>query len=143
MRIIVFLLLCLPVLGFTQHITHNHVYSSNRLVSIKDSIQVTGYIHKITAEIDGDLHIQLKLNTNNDSLLNYRNYSKQDSCLVIELICVNDSPFRKCNGYVNNIRIPALGDKVLVSGPYVYDKRHKWMEIHPVYDLKIIDSLIW
>lgn len=126
--------------GQKTHDKWNYVYDNNRLQLIRDSVTVVGLVKNITAEVDGDLHIQLRVDSVYLNLLNKRNFIKQDSCLVIELVCINESPFIRCNGYINDVIVPDTGDIIEVLGAYIFDKRHRWMEIHPVYSLKIIYS---
>ena len=143
MRLFFLILLFLPTFCVAQktHQKWRHVYDANRLQLITDSISVVGVVHKLTDEIDGDIHIQLRLDSYYSKLLNKRNYLTQDSCLVIELICVNESVFKKCNNYNNDVWLPEIGDLIEVTGAYVFDKRHRWMEIHPVYNIKLLSHI--
>jgi hypothetical protein len=121
----------------------NHVYDKGRLHLIKDSFTVTGYVQKIIAEVDGDLHIQLKLDSQFSDILSKKNYITQNGNLVIEIICLNETVFRPCFNYENAVNVPDLGDYIQVLGPLVFDVRHKLTEIHPVYDIKIITRKFW
>jgi hypothetical protein len=39
-----------------------------------------------------------------------------------------------------NIVNPQVSAQVEVVGPYVLDANHGWMEIHPVWSVKLLDS---
>ena len=69
------------------------------------------------------------------------NYSKQDSCLILEIVCAHKTIFPmscSCKGYVNKIIIPKINDKIKVTGSLVVDKTHNLLEIHPVTLIEII-----
>lgn len=127
-------------LAKAQDNPNKHVYDSERLQIIKDTEKVKGTVLAIYNEIDGDYHIRLRMNKN-DIRLSHRNYTKQDSCIVLEIVCGHKAIFPiscTCKDYTNKVLIPDVGDKIevsgqLVSGQLVFDKRHRWIEIHPVY----------
>jgi hypothetical protein len=50
-----------------------HVYHPGRLLVVEKCIAVTGTIHHIKREADGDDHIQVKMDAPFDKLLNGRN----------------------------------------------------------------------
>ena len=120
---------------FSQDI-FEHIYDKGRLVLIKDSMVVFGMITFIRPEIDGDYHIRLRMSSDCDNLLCRKNFTYQDSSLILEIVCGKGSIFTICNGYKNLIPLPKIGTFVMVMGAYVFDKRHKWNEIHPVYSIK-------
>ena len=116
------------------------VYDINRLVIYNHNISVSGVIYEVKKSFDGDIHLTLKLDsasTQKVFLVN-KNYTKQDSCLVVEIICGHSTIFPICHMFDNPILVPKKGDKVMVTGAFVYDKRHNWTEIHPVYNLEIL-----
>lgn len=132
--------LFLPFRIFSQNPV-NFIYDKERLVILKDSMTVYGIIKHIKGEVDGDYHLRLKLvdSRQEDTLLVERNYTKQDGCLVLEIICAKNSVFSICSGYENQIPLPKVGDFVKVLGNYVFDKRHGWMEIHPIFNMTKIE----
>jgi hypothetical protein len=133
MRIFFLILFSLTsIKTFAQNL-FDFVYDKERLEIIKDSMTVFGVISWIHGEVDGDYHLRLKMPRICDSLLSERNCSKQDSSLVLEIICGKGSVFTICNNYKNSIPLPKVGDFVRVVGAYVFDRRHRWHEIHPVY----------
>jgi uncharacterized membrane protein len=42
-----------------------------------------------------------------------------------------------CENYTNQIPIPNMNQNISVTGPYVLDSIHGWMEVHPVYSLLV------
>lgn len=122
-----------------QNDPKKHIFKSDRLVMLKDT-EITGIVTYIHAELDGDYHIRLK--TSDKLILSSNNYSKQDSCLILEIICAHKTIFPmscSCKGYMNKITIPKINDKITVSGVLVFDKTHELTEIHPVISLQIIN----
>ena len=84
----------------------------------------------------------LKLDDGYSEFINDRNIKKKSGCLVVEAVCVNNISKKKvgttCDGYVNNISLPDVGDHVKVTGSYVKDSHNGWMEIHPVSKIEKI-----
>jgi len=117
-----------------------HVYHKYRLDVIEECKTVTGTIEKIKPEEDGDLHILLKLDKGQDGLLAEGNYKIQHGDLVIEPICVAQAiqkdAIGPCSDYINNVKIPYIGDHVRVTGSFVFDKEHGWNEIHPITSIE-------
>jgi len=122
---------------FSQQNKWDHVHHPSRLIVLKRSITITGIVHKVSPYIDGDYDIEIRLDSCN-YLLGQRNYIKQDSCLVVEVVCATKSIFSKCNCYKNKIPIPKKGDHVKITGDYIWDKIHRWYEIHPVDSLSFL-----
>lgn len=121
-----------------------HVYNPDRLHIIQPVMTITGTIYHIKKEKDGDLHINVKVDSKFESLLNARNKEAQSGCLVVEIICVGkitqpdaEGP---CDNYSNAITVPKKGDHVKITGAYILDTEgnHGWTEIHPVTELIIL-----
>jgi len=114
-----------------------HIYNPQRLQVVEKCIAVTGTIHHVKKEPDGDEHIQLTLDPDFSGLLNERN-SAQATCLVVEPICQNSvtqsDAMAACRDFHSDVDIPKKGAHVRVLGSYVWDTEsgHGWMEIHPV-----------
>jgi hypothetical protein len=115
-----------------------HTHHSFRLEVLKDSLEVTGKVVKIEKCTDGDLDIELQVSPSNYNLLSERNFSVRDSCLVLEIVCVNKTFLSACDCYENDIDIPKVNDVIVVQGSYIWDRIHRWTEIHPVEHLKIL-----
>ncbi|MCX6350691.1 MAG: hypothetical protein NTX03_02395 [Bacteroidetes bacterium] len=121
-----------------------HVYHASRLRVVEECKQITGTIIKLKQEDDGDLHIKVKLDKGQEKLINNMNITRQKGCMVIEPICVKKIIKQKnarpaCEGYVNNVYIPKKGEHVRVTGSYVEDIKHGWMEIHPVTKIEVME----
>ena len=114
----------------------DHVYNPSRLRILDTCKQVTGTIVESNADDDGDQHLLLKLDPGQKELLTETNMQKKGGNLVIEAICVNNISKKKvgsaCDGYINNVDVPKLGDHVAVTGSYVIDTHNGWAEIHPI-----------
>ena len=112
------------------------VYNSDRLQVLDKCKEVTGTIVETNADEDGDQHMLLNLDKGQESLLTERNMKKKEGNLVIEAVCINSITRNKamgaCDGYVNNVQLPAVGDHVKVTGSYVIDSHNGWAEIHPI-----------
>lgn len=117
----------------------SHVYHSYRLHVVSQCKTVTGIVDSVKWEADGDTHFDLSVS--NHSLANSVNDSAQHGDLVVEAICVGTvtqaDAIGPCSGLVNHVTIPSAGDRVTVTGSYVLDADHGWMEIHPVTRLTI------
>ncbi len=114
----------------------NFVWEPKRLQVLDKCKTVTGTIVEKNADPDGDEHMLLKLDAGQEDLLIKKNYTKKGGNLVIEAVCINHIT-RKiakgvCNGYINHIQLPKVGDHVKVTGSYVVDSHNGWAEIHPI-----------
>jgi len=123
-----------------------NVYHPYRLIVQKRCLTVTGTVAYIRYEDDGDIHVNLRLPPNEVGLLNHANLADESGDLVTEIVPADQpgctrgkvplSPhgsynFGICTGA--DIKAPAIGSQVSVTGPYVLDADHGWMEIHPVW----------
>ena len=82
--------------------------------------------------------MQLTLDAGFGNLLNDGNVTKLNGNLQTEAICqapvhpdVPDAQ-RTCANFSGTVPIPAVGTHVSVTGVYVLDSDHGWMEIHPI-----------
>ena len=115
-----------------------HVYHPARLKVVEKCIAVTGAIHHIKREADGDDHIQVKVDPEFEKLLNDRNKTAQGGFLVVEPVC--EGPVTQtdaeaaCKDFHSPVRIPPDGQQVKILGSFVLDTEanHGWTEIHPV-----------
>jgi hypothetical protein len=119
-----------------------YVYNPTRLDVIDYCKTVTGTIEESNADEDGDQHMLLKLDAGQEGLLTKKNLKKKQGDLVIEAVCANATSLHKvgttCNGYVNHILLPKVGDHVKVWGSLVNDSHNGWNEIHPIMKLEIV-----
>jgi len=115
-----------------------HVYHPDRLKVVKLCMTVRGTVEEVRFEPDGDTHIRLATRA---SLVNEGNILHQGGDLLLEEICqgpvTQADAVQACKG-VPQMLIPSAGDKVVVTGSYVLDQDHGWMEIHPVTKLTVI-----
>jgi Protein of unknown function (DUF3761) len=114
---------------------HAHVYSPDRLQLLASCVTVTGVVDVIRKEKDGDLHVLLRLDPGEEKYINAKN-AQEEGDLVLEPVCV-DQPTQAdavsaCAGYRNPLSIPPVGAHISVTGPWVLDLDHGWLEIHPV-----------
>ena len=114
----------------------NHVWDSWRLHVLKQCKVVTGVVDAMGADDDGDEHILLKLDPGQEGLVNKHNQQKKKGDLVVEVICANainlKAAKKPCEGYINKVQLPSVGEHVKVTGSYVIDIHNGWKEIHPV-----------
>jgi hypothetical protein len=130
-----------------------NVYHPERLHVRSRCRTVTGVVVSVVHEPDGDYHINLHVDPKYAGLLNARNNSAEGGNLVLEIIpsdepgCTPGKPpimpygtydYGLCTGA--NIGAPPRGARVSVTGPYVLDANHGWMEIHPVWRLRILSG---
>ncbi|MEO6405057.1 MAG: hypothetical protein ABIY51_16105 [Ferruginibacter sp.] len=119
-----------------------YVYNRQRLQVMVICKTVTGLIEESSADEDGDQHMLLKLDNGQENLLTKRNIKKKQGDMVIEAVCANNTSLGKvgntCNGYINKIEIPKIGQHVKVTGSLVVDTHNGWAEIHPITKMEII-----
>ncbi len=119
-----------------------YVYNRERLQVTDICKTVTGVIEESSADEDGDQHMLLKLDNGQEGLLTKKNTKKKQGDLVIEAVCANKVTLAKvgntCNGYINKIQIPKLGEHVKVTGSLVIDTHNGWPEIHPITKIEIL-----
>jgi len=115
----------------------NHVYHQWRLNIVDPCITASGVIDAARNESDGDVHILVNLDPQFVNLTNQANQDHQAGDLVVEPIChkppTQTSAIPACANFHQNLRIPAIGTHVNITGSYVLDNDHfGWAEIHPV-----------
>jgi hypothetical protein len=129
------------------------VYHEDRLQVQNRCMTVTGTVANVVHEDDGDIHVDLRLPPSEAQLLNEANMTSQYGQLVTEIVpadepgCTPGKPPRPAHGSYNygvctgaDISAPPVGARVVVVGPYVLDADHGWMEIHPVWAIKVPDT---
>jgi len=113
----------------------NRIHHPKRLVILDSSKTLTGKVELVESDLDGDIHIRLRIKETN--LLVRNNFVDEEGCIVGEIVCASPSVFPICWFYRNRIDIPKKGDSIEIEGPYVFDKTHSITEIHPIMNLKI------
>jgi hypothetical protein len=122
----------------------NHVHDPKRLTVITACQTVTGVIVESHSNDDGDVDMDLAVDPQYKNLLNQGNITKLGGNLHIEAICqapvhpdVPDA-MRSCANFRGTVPVPANGAYVQVTGVYLKDNDHGWMEIHPISVLSIL-----
>ena len=115
-----------------------HMHDVQRIKIVRSCQTVTGTIATVHSSDDGDVDMQLTLDAPFVGLLNATNNSNLNGNLQIEAICqvpvhpdVPDAQ-RTCAGFSGTVPLPRVGTHVQVTGVYVLDSDHGWMEIHPI-----------
>jgi hypothetical protein len=119
-----------------------HVYHAYRLHVISACRTVTGTVEDVRPEPDGDTHILLKPDPRYGGLVNAGNTEREHGDLVLEVICAGDvsqaDAVTACQGVTPRVTSVSSGDRIRVTGSYVLDADHGWMEIHPVSRITMI-----
>jgi hypothetical protein len=119
----------------------SHVYNPARLQTVKDCITVSGIVDNVISEDDGDYHIWFHVDQQYAGLPNDANNAYRQGDMLAEIICATtvnqQDAVLACENYSNQIPIPNTNQNITVTGPYVLDSYHGWMEVHPVYSLII------
>ena len=119
-----------------------HVVSPGHLVVYEPCLTVRGTVLYKDHGLDGDIDIVIRLDAAFTDLPNVHQVGHHaQGTLVLEMIC--RSPVWRiaqpaCWGCRNRMPIPDVGDHIEVDGSYVLDKRHGWMEIHPVTRITVL-----
>ena len=118
-----------------------HVYDPVRLQIVDSCRTVTGTVADLHANEDGDYDIRLAVDPAYANLVNDTNRSQLDGHLQLETVCqapqtVADAE-AACGTFVGNVLIPQPGQHISVTGSYVLDTNHGWMEIHPVSVIRV------
>lgn len=130
-----------------------NVYHEDRLEVRNRCLTVTGTVAYVAHEDDGDIHVDLSLPPSEAHLLNGANVADQYGQLVTEIVpadepgCTPGRPPRPAHGSYNygictgaDITAPPVGARVVITGPYVLDADHGWMEIHPVWAIRVVSG---
>jgi hypothetical protein len=123
----------------------SHIYHPYRLHVISACKTVTGTVEGVQQEPDGDLHILLRPDPAYAGLINGANTEFENGDLVLEEICVGVITQADAVAACRNFAPPSVsgvsvGDHVKVTGSYVLDADHGWMEIHPVSQISVIGN---
>src|SRR5205085_934679 len=99
------------------------VYHPERLKVHAGCVRAAGTVEQVKFEqYDGDVHFELRLDPGQARLLGSGN-GRVDGTLVVEII-----PWDRAR-----VRVPTVGRRVEVVGPWVADNAHGWNEIHPAW----------
>ncbi len=119
----------------------SHVHDPTRL-TISDACRtVTGTVMTHHSNDDGDIDMQVALDPQFESMLVTGNRTSLNGRLQVEAVC--QAPVIKyseaaCAGFAGTVPIPADGTRVQITGSFVLDTNHGWMEIHPVSVIRVL-----
>lgn len=99
------------------------VYHPVRLQVLDSCRTVTGTVTQVRSEPDGDFHINLTPDPGEEDVVNQRNLTVQKGALVIEVIPADQ----------RETAPPLLRDHISVTGAFVLDRDHGWLELHPAW----------
>lgn len=99
------------------------VWGPGRLEVVDPCVTVSGVVTGMHHHSDNDYHVLVDLDEQYASLVNDVNDDEADGDLIVEIIPM-DQP---------KLTIPAVGDRVTITGAYVLDRNEGWMEIHPAW----------
>jgi hypothetical protein len=105
----------------------NGVYHPSRLRVLDPCRRVVGTVALVRHEPDGDLHIDVALDSRYRGLLNATNISRQHGDLVVEFMA-------RDGGHLPE---PRVRDRVALVGAWVDDAQHGWNELHPVWSVSL------
>jgi hypothetical protein len=121
----------------------NNVYDPTRLKVMAPCMTITGTVINQHASDDGDIDMEFALDPQFANLLNSANLAKLSGNLNIEAICQApiqpDTPqaVPACGSLSRRLTLPPVGAHAQVTGSYVLDTNHGWMEIHPITAIDI------
>jgi hypothetical protein len=129
-----------------------NAYHPSRLEVIRRCVSISGTVMSVRSEDDGDTHFDLRVDPR---LVNAGNVAHQHGWLVVEIDpadkpgCVVGQPPRPATGTYDygtctgaNVATPAVGARVTVTGPYLLDTNHGWMEVHPAWSVIAGDTTV-
>jgi len=129
-----------------QHVYHGAKFATarDRLKPLSACKTVTGTLHFVEYEGDGDAHLRLAVDPQFTSLLDAKN-ADEDNMLVVEDMC-DKTPTQEdtikegvCKGWHQGLYNESMNNKrVTVTGAYVEDEEHGWREIHPVTSISVL-----
>src|SRR5438876_9339524 len=103
------------------------VYHPERLEVLAPCRLAAGTVRRISHEPDGDLHVEVALETPYSALLDEVNRTQKRGRLVVE--------FMPRDG--GHLPEPGDGEHVRLTGAWVDDTEHGWNELHPVWSVQI------
>jgi len=134
---------CDPTLW--QHVYHGKRFATaeDRLKLISPCMTVTGTLHFVRYEKDGDAHLRLDVDAEFKKFLNGKN-ALEENMLVVEDMCDHKTTQADaikeavCKGYHQGAYNPSMnGKRVAVTGAYIEDEEHGWRELHPITSITV------
>ena len=116
-----------------------YVYRPARLQVVELCVRVTGTVVASSAEADGDVHLEVRLDAPYRGLLTSGNQF-EDGDLIVEPVChvppLQADAIRVCASDPDPLdgALPGVGEHVWMEGRYILDlQHHAWAELHPLY----------
>jgi hypothetical protein len=126
-----------------QHVYHGKFKTAEDRLKPLGCKTVSGVLHFVRREKDGDLHLRLDVDPQFKYLLNAEN-AREQNMLVVEFICVQKPTQHStvaehvCDGFDQEIYRRVFRNKyVEITGEWVTDEEHGWNELHPVTSIKL------
>jgi hypothetical protein len=101
------------------------VWKPSRLQMLEPCRTLTGTVASVRTETDGDYHITVLPDAGYEDFINQRNRSVQHGGVVVEVIPADQSL----------VTPPRKGEHVRVTGAFVLDRDHGWLELHPAWSI--------
>ncbi|HEY7294392.1 MAG TPA: hypothetical protein VH916_05085, partial [Dehalococcoidia bacterium] len=101
------------------------VWKPSRLQVFDGCHSMTGTVASVRVEDDGDYQVSVVPDAGYQDLLNQRNQTVQHGGLVVEVIPADQAL----------VAAPRKGEHVQVTGAFVLDRDHGWLEIHPAWSI--------
>jgi len=89
---------------------------------------VTGIVHDMSKQDDGDYQFNVDVDSQYKHLLNDANNNEVKGMLVVEIIPKDQ----------NSVYVPKEGDRIQAVGAWVTDTPHGWNEIHPAWKVTLL-----
>jgi len=105
------------------------VWKPSRLQLMDACRSVSGTVASVRVEADGDYHVNIRPDAGYQESLNQRNVTVQHGGLVVEVIPADQAL----------VAPPRTGEHVQVTGAFVLDRDHGWLEIHPAWIITVGD----
>ena len=116
-----------------------YVYRPARLQVVEPCVRVVGTVVSSSAEADGDVHLQIRLDPAYQGVLRPGNQF-EDGNLIVEPVCqfppLQADAIRVCASDPDPLLggLPGVGEHVWMEGRYILDSQHHaWAELHPLY----------
>ncbi len=103
------------------------VYHPTRLQVLDPRQPAAGTVRVVRHEPDGDLHIDVRLDRRDARLTNAVNRSEQHGALVVEFMARDGG----------HLPAPQVGDRISLLGAHAEDTQHGWLELHPVFAVRL------
>lgn len=91
---------------------------------------ITGTVHDMSKQDDGDYQFNVDVDSQYKKLLNDANNNQVKGMLVVEIIPKDQNS--------SDVYIPKDGDRIQAVGAWVTDNPHGWNEIHPAWKVTLL-----